>query len=66
VAGASAPFVGAFLAQLLDSYAHAFLALAAVSGLAAVLVAWPNRKRPNRVALSTSTGDPTTRGAHHG
>jgi MFS family permease len=39
VAAAVAPFVGAALAQVLGSYADAFLVLAVVAGVAAVLVA---------------------------
>jgi MFS family permease len=38
VAAAVAPFAGAVLAQLLGSYAHAFLVLAGVAGVAAVLM----------------------------
>lgn len=37
-AAAIAPFVGAALAQVLGSYADAFLVLAAVAGVAAVLM----------------------------
>jgi MFS family permease len=40
VASASAPFVGAALAHLLHSYAHAFLVLAGVAATAAVLSAF--------------------------
>ena len=40
VASAAAPFVGAALAQLLDSYADAFLTLAGISVVAAILLVW--------------------------
>jgi MFS family permease len=39
VAGAAAPFVGAMLAELLGSYADAFLVLAGLAALATVLMA---------------------------
>jgi MFS family permease len=50
VASASAPFAGAALAHLVGSYAHAFLVLAGVAGLAAVLLLWssPGQPRPAR------------------
>lgn len=40
VGSASAPFVGAALAHLVGSYAHAFLVLAGLAALAAVLLLW--------------------------
>jgi MFS family permease len=40
VASAAAPFIGAALAHLLGSYAHAFLVLAGLAGLAAILFAY--------------------------
>jgi MFS family permease len=50
VASAAAPFVGAALAHLLGSYAHAFLVLAALAGVAALLflLAAPDRQAPPR------------------
>jgi len=48
LASALAPFVGAALADLLGSYAHGFLVLAAAAALAAVLMLWatPPDERP--------------------
>lgn len=46
VAAASAPWVGAAAAESLDSYARAFLVLAAVGLLAALLAIEPRRHRP--------------------
>jgi MFS family permease len=40
VASASAPFIGAALAHVLGSYAHAFLVLAGLAGVAAILFAY--------------------------
>lgn len=56
-ASAAAPFVGAALAALLESYRHAFLVLAGLTGLAAVLFAYasPDRTRSSHPA----------EGAHH-
>ena len=49
VGSASAPFVGAALAHLLGSYAHAFLVLAGLAALAALLLLWAS---PSREAVS--------------
>ena len=40
VASASAPFVGAALAHLVGSYANAFMVLAGIAAVAAVLLVW--------------------------
>ena len=52
VAAAVAPFAGAMLAELLGSYANAFLVLAGVAGVAAVLMlgATPVDRRRGRRA----------------
>jgi cyanate permease len=53
VASAAAPFVGAALAHLLGSYAQAFLVLAGLAGLAAILFAYasPQRHQPSRPSV---------------
>ena len=49
VASAAAPFVGAALAHLVGSYAHAFLLLAGLAAVAAVLLVWAS---PSPKAIS--------------
>ncbi len=60
VAAASAPFVGAALARMLGSYAHAFLVLAGVAALSAVLALGAS-PRPRFRRTDASSG-----GAPHG
>ena len=50
VASASAPFVGAALAQMLGSYSAAFLVLAGVSAVAAALATCASHPAPPRIA----------------
>jgi MFS family permease len=54
VASAAAPFVGAALAHVLGSYAHAFLVLAGLAGVAAMLLpyATPGREADARRSLA--------------
>jgi MFS family permease len=56
VAAAVAPFAGAMLAELLGSYANAFLVLAGVAGVAAVLMlgAMPVDRRPGPARRSAA------------
>jgi MFS family permease len=58
VASACAPFIGAALAHVLGSYAHAFLVLAALAGVAAILFAYaaPTHQSSHLTA---------SQGAHH-
>ena len=69
VASASAPFVGAALAQLLGSYTNAFLVLAGLTVLAAALAlfATPPHHRPEPDSPLTARQHPQpARGARHG
>ena len=69
VASASAPFVGAALAQLLDSYTSAFLVLAGLTLLAAVLAlfATPDHPRPDTPSPApTQEHQQPARGARRG
>jgi MFS family permease len=54
VAAAAAPFVGAALAHLLGSYAHAFLVLAGLAGVAAVLFVYatPDHHQPSHLTAA--------------
>ena len=54
VAAAAAPFVGAALARLLGSYSTAFLVLAGVAGVAAVLAATATPRAPLPLSSTTS------------
>lgn len=60
VASGAAPFVGAALAHLLGSYAQAFLVLAGLAGLAAILFLYASPDRPQSSRPSVQP-----EGAHH-
>lgn len=60
IASAAAPFIGAALAQVLGSYTDAFLVLAGLTGVAAILFTYAS---PNGRPSSPATL--TTEGTHH-